>query len=95
MDIIGNKYRTYILVESLEEITTKDKSKVAKLTTKGTTSEAAAKDYLIQEKKRPIEEDKKDIKACFNEQLLKYDFIQFKCWLFCNDNEGGVNFDLL
>jgi len=49
MDIIGNKYRTYILVESLEEITTEDKIEVAKLTTKGTTSEAAAKDYLIQE----------------------------------------------
>ena len=49
MDIIGNKYRTYILVESLEEITTEDKIQVAKLTTKGTTSEAAAKDYLIQE----------------------------------------------
>ena len=49
MDIIGNKYRTYILVESLEEITTEDKIEVAKLTTKGNTSEAAAKDYLIQE----------------------------------------------
>ena len=67
MNIIGNKYRTYILVESLEEITTDDKIQVTKLTTKGTTSEAAAKDYLIQEKKKPIEEDKKDIKACFNE----------------------------
>ena len=67
VDVIGNKFRTYILEDSLEEINTKDKSKVAKLTTKGTTSEAAAKDYLIQEKKKPIEEDKKDIKACFNE----------------------------
>jgi hypothetical protein len=67
MNIIGNKHRTYILVESRVEITTKDKIQVAKLTTDGTTSEAAAKDYLIQEKKKPIEEDKIDIKACFNE----------------------------
>ena len=65
MDVVGNKYRTYILVESLEEITTQDSTKVAKLTSKGTTREAAAKDYLIQEKKRPIEEDKQEIKECF------------------------------
>ena len=51
MDVIGNKYRTFILVESLEEITTQDSTKVAKLTTKGTTREAAAKDYFIQEKR--------------------------------------------
>ena len=93
MDIIGNKYRTYILVESLEEITTKDKIQVVKLTTDGTTSEAAAKDYLIQEQKKPIEEDKKDIKEFFNLQLLKYDFKQFNATTF--GRYGNITFDFL
>ena len=35
------------------------------------------KEFLIQEKKRPAEEDKLDIKACFNAQLQKRDFKKF------------------
>jgi len=97
MDVVGNKFRTYILVESLEEITIQDNTKVAKLAKKNTSSEAAAKEFLIQEKKRPIEEDKKDIKAFFNQQLLKLNFKQFKAKHFgmYHGIQHGVTFELL
>ena len=65
IDVAGRKFRTYILEESLQEIITKDKIKVAKLTNKNNSKEEAAKDFLILEKKRPVEVDKLDIKACF------------------------------
>ena len=55
------KYETRILEKTLKGITSKDPVKVAKLIKEDTTREAAAKDFLIQEKKRPIEEDKQDI----------------------------------
>ena len=69
MNVVSTKYNfeTKILEKTLKKITSKDPAKVAKLIKKDTTSEAAAKDFLIQEKKRPIEEDKKDIKACFQQ----------------------------
>ena len=69
MNVVSTKYNfeTKILEKTLKKITSKDPTKVAKLIKKDTTSEAAAKDFLIQEKKRPIEEDKQDIKACFQQ----------------------------
>ena len=67
IDVACNKFRTYILEQSLQEIITKDKIKVAKLTNKDNSKEEAAKDFLILEKKRPIEVDKLDIKACFQQ----------------------------
>ena len=66
IDIIGSKFETKILEKTLKKITSKDPAKVAKLIDKDTSSEAAAKDFLIQEKKKPIEDDKLDIKACFH-----------------------------
>ena len=74
MDVMGYKLGIYILEDSLEEIRTQDKMKVAKVTTENTSSEEAAKKFLIQEKKRPIELDKQGIKACFQNQLLKCNF---------------------
>lgn len=71
---------------------------MTKLIKNGRKIEAAAKDFLIQEKKRPIEEDKQDIKACFNEQLLKYNFKQFNAFCFGRFNGSyinGITFDLL
>ena len=49
------------------------------------------KEFLIQEKKRPAEEDKLDIKACFNAQLQKRDFKKFdaRYW------GKGVTFEFL
>ena len=61
------KYETRILEKTLKGITTKDPTKVAKLIKEDTAREAASKDFLIQEKKRPIEDDKQDIKACFEQ----------------------------
>ena len=44
-----NRFQTYILEYTLKKVVTKDITKVAKLSTNGTTSEAAAKEFLIQE----------------------------------------------
>jgi hypothetical protein len=67
MHVIATKFETRILEKTLKGITTKDPTKVAKLIKEDTAREAAAKDFLIQEKKRPIEDDKQDIKACFQQ----------------------------
>ena len=61
-------------------------------------TEEAAKDFLILEKKRPIEVDKLDIKACFQQQLLYHDFKKFQAKFFGEDGDGrfgGITFDFL
>ena len=97
MDVVSNDYECYILDWSVKEMSTSDKAKVTKMKKKDATTKDAAKEFLIEEQKRPVEDAKQDIKACFQTQLHKYDFTKFET----SDKDGyfewgaGITFDFL
>ena len=97
MHVVSNDYECYILDWSVKEMSTIDKAKVTKMKKMDGTTKEAAKEFLISEQKRPVEDAKQDIKACFQAQLHKHDFKQFKT----TSEHGffrwgeGITYDLL